>query len=116
MVYSVTSRTSFEELEVIYEQMLRVKDCPRGDFPCVVVGNKCDRENDREVTREDGEMFAHSINSPFFEASASTRVNIEEAIFELVRRIPRTGLEYKLVIVGGGGVGKSAICIQFIQV
>jgi hypothetical protein len=33
----------------------------------------------------------------------------------LVRLIPRTGLEYKLVVVGGGGVGKSAFIIQFIQ-
>ncbi len=49
------------------------------------------------------------------ETSAKTRVNIEESIFELVRMIPRTSVEYKLVIVGSGGVGKSAITVQFIQ-
>lgn len=33
-------------------------------------------------------------------------MNIQEAFFELVRNIPRQGVEYKLVVVGGGGVGK----------
>ena len=53
---------------------------------------------------------------PFFETSARNRINIEECFIELVRTIPRTGPDYKIVIVGSGGVGKSAMCIQFIQV
>ncbi len=33
---------------------------------------------------------------------------------ELIRRTPRSrGKEYKVVIQGAGGVGKSAICIMF---
>jgi GTPase SAR1 family protein len=52
---------------------------------------------------------------PFLESSAKTRVNIEESFIALARNIPRVSPEYKLVIVGSGGVGKSAIIIQFIQ-
>jgi GTPase SAR1 family protein len=52
---------------------------------------------------------------PFIETSAKTRKNVEEAFYQLVREIPRTGVEYKIVIVGSGGVGKSALCVQFIQ-
>jgi len=40
---------------------------------------------------------------------------VEDAVVQLVRMIPRVSMEYKLVIVGSGGVGKSAFIIQFIQ-
>jgi len=36
-------------------------------------------------------------------------------MFELVRNIPRTSLSYKIVIAGGGGVGKSCYTIMFVQ-
>jgi len=43
-------------------------------------------------------------------------INVSEAMHELVRRTPRlNGKEYKVIIQGAGGVGKSAITIQFIQ-
>lgn len=46
---------------------------------------------------------------------AKARINIEEALHELVRVTPRTGPEYRVVILGSGGVGKSAITVQFVQ-
>ena len=33
----------------------------------------------------------------------------------MVRVTPRNGVEYKIVVMGAGGVGKSAITVQFIQ-
>lgn len=50
LVYSINSRQSFEEITVFQQQILRVKD--KDYFPMVVVGNKCDLENEREVTRQ----------------------------------------------------------------
>lgn len=50
LVYSITSRQSFEEITTFQQQILRVKD--RDYFPMVVVGNKCDLEGEREVTRQ----------------------------------------------------------------
>jgi hypothetical protein len=55
------------------------------------------------------------MGCPFFETSAKTQVNIKEAIHELVRCTPRYSKEYKMVIMGSGGVGKSAICLQYVQ-
>lgn len=59
LVYSITSRQSFEEITTFQQQILRVKD--KDYFPMVVVGNKCDLEGEREVTRQ-GMLF-------FFEAA-----------------------------------------------
>lgn len=47
LVYSITSRSSFEEITPFYQQILRVKDMDQ--FPVIIVANKCDLEYDRQV-------------------------------------------------------------------
>lgn len=48
LVYSITSRSSFEEISTFYQQVLRVKD--KDYFPVVMVANKCDLESERQVS------------------------------------------------------------------
>ena len=48
------------------------------DTPMVLVGNKCDLEQKREVTQEKGKMMAENYGAAFFEVSAKTGVNIDE--------------------------------------
>lgn len=50
LVYSITSRQSFDEIVTFQQQILRVKD--RDYFPMILVGNKCDLESEREVSRQ----------------------------------------------------------------
>ncbi len=69
----------------------------------------------RQISYEEGQSLAKAWKIPFIETSAKTRTNIEDVFINLVRTIPRSGNEYKIVIVGSGGVGKSATTIQFIQ-
>jgi small GTP-binding protein len=47
LVYSITARESFEEINQFHQQILRVKD--KDNFPMVLVGNKCDLEFERQV-------------------------------------------------------------------
>ena len=49
LVYSITSRQSFEEILTFQQQILRVKD--RDYFPIIIVGNKCDLDMEREVSK-----------------------------------------------------------------
>ena len=67
------------------------------------------------VSTRQGSEAAAALGIPFMETSAKTKHNIQEVFFELIRLTPRVGVEYKVVILGSGGVGKSSICIQFIQ-
>jgi len=113
IIYSITSQATFQEAKAIYEFTQRIKDS--NNVPAVLCGNKCDLSSQRAVSFEEGRSLANSWGIPFFETSAKTRVNIEEAIHSLIRITPRNGMEYKCVIMGAGGVGKSAFCIQFIQ-
>ena len=81
----------------------------------VVCGNKCDLASSRQVATQEGVAFANKIGWPFFETSAKMNINVTEAIHELVRRTPRLkGKEYRVVIQGAGGVGKSSICNRFV--
>jgi len=97
-VYSVTLRNSFDEVEHFHEHILRVKDLDN-EVPFVLVGNKCDLENDRKVTKEEGESLSKKLKCVFLEASAKTKVNVHEAFHALVREItsyqkthkPKTG-------------------------
>lgn len=56
LVYAINSKQSFEEISLFQQQILRVKD--KDYFPMVVVGNKCDLESEREVSREGSFEFA----------------------------------------------------------
>lgn len=81
----------------------------------MVVGNKCDLDAERQVTQDEGAAYAQSIGAPFFETSAKMNLNVTEAMHELIRHTPRLhGKEYKVVIQGSGGVGKSSICNQYV--
>eukprot|EP01110_Echinostelium_bisporum_P012116 TRINITY_DN6366_c0_g1_i2.p1 TRINITY_DN6366_c0_g1~~TRINITY_DN6366_c0_g1_i2.p1 ORF type:complete len:182 (-),score=40.57 TRINITY_DN6366_c0_g1_i2:143-652(-) len=83
-VYSITSRSSFEEVSKFRQQIVRVHD--RDDIPIVLVGNKCDLEDQREVTTQEGKDLAKSYGPTtiFCEASAKTRTKIEEIFSDAV--------------------------------
>lgn len=86
-VYSITLNNSFEEAMSLHEHILRVKDTE--NVPFVLVGNKCDLEEDREVSTEKGSKLATDLKCPFMEASAKTKHNVIEAFETLVREIKK---------------------------
>jgi len=86
LTYTITKRQSFDEVcSQFREQILRVKDSDK--VPMVLCGNKCDLENERQVTKAEGEGIGKSWLCPFYETSALARINVEEAFYDLVREI-----------------------------
>ena len=43
----------------------------------MLVGNKCDKMGEREVSREEGAYMARKLRCDFIETSAKTCVNVE---------------------------------------
>ena len=62
LVFSLTSRQSFDDLEAIHDTIYRLKekDPEKDDVPMVIAGNKCDLEADRCVALTEGEDLAKS--------------------------------------------------------
>jgi GTPase SAR1 family protein len=54
----------------------------------VLVGNKCDLEDDRVVSKQDGQNLANSWGGcTVLECSARKKINVDEAFYDLVRQI-----------------------------
>lgn len=92
LVYSLIERTTFVPMAKISEQIKRVKDTDR-HVPIVLVGNKSDMADKREVSRGEGDLLARQLNCPFFETSAKLRIHIDECFHELVREIKKAQQE-----------------------
>jgi len=86
LIYAITSRDSFEEINTYYQQLLRVKD---GPCPVILVGNKCDLEYERQVGMNEGRDLAKHYGCKFIETSAKTRLNVDDAFNNIVREIRR---------------------------
>jgi GTPase SAR1 family protein len=70
---------SFGELEKFKTQI--VSNSTGGTPKIVVGGNKCDMEDDRAVTTEQGRAKCQELGFPFFECSAKANINVTP-IFE----------------------------------
>lgn len=71
----------------------------------MLVGNKCDKVTEREVTREEGYATAKRLACDFIETSAKTCVNVERSFYSVVKAI-RTQREGLRAGANGQKVGK----------
>ncbi len=102
MIYSIINKKSFMEINRLRDKILRIKD--KQKVPMVLMGNKCDLETERQVSKKEGEDLAASFGVPFFEASAKNHLNIDESFHQLVREIRK----YRKLAAGPGSRDASA--------
>ena len=84
IVYDITNEISFENVDKWYEQ---AKKETSKEISIILVGNKCDLENERKISKEQGEEKAKSLNCPFFETSALSKIKIDDIFTEMVNNI-----------------------------
>ena len=53
----------------------------------MLLGNKCDMEDKRAISRERGEAIARQHGIRFLETSATANINVERAFYELSEAI-----------------------------
>lgn len=88
LVYSVTDENSLKELLALREQVLRIKDAD--NVPMVLIGNKCDLDDERVLSIDDGIKVSQQWGLvPFYETSAMYKTNVDEAFVDVVRQIMR---------------------------
>lgn len=85
IVFSITSITSFLEVNAIKEQLNIVLDTDDNTLiPIILVGNKCDLEEYRQVQSSDAQRLAEEWRVKYFETSAKNKTNINRIFEELV--------------------------------
>ncbi|CAI9719653.1 ras-related protein Rap1 [Octopus vulgaris] len=104
LVYSITAQSTFNDLQDLREQILRVKDT--NDVPMLLVGNKCDLEDERVVGKDQGTNLARQFNCGFLETSAKSKINVNEIFYDLVRLINKKNPEKR-----DKGRKKSSNCV-----
>ncbi|KAK6204542.1 ras family-domain-containing protein [Scheffersomyces amazonensis] len=80
LIYDVTDSRSFENVENWYETVIQHAN---DDAQIFLVGNKCDDEVNRQVSKEQGQALASRLNIPFLEASAKSNENVDTIFYEL---------------------------------
>ena len=76
-VYSIAALQSFDEIETFIQRVERMKDRSIEGIG-ILIGNKVDLEEHRQVPKYKGEELATRYQIPFFETSAKTGENVEE--------------------------------------
>ncbi|OMJ29294.1 Protein ras-2 [Smittium culicis] len=78
-------RSSFERIQSFIIQIARVKGAK--STAIVLVGNKSDLANEREVTYSEGETISNLMGCGFAETSAKRRSNVDYAFASVARMI-----------------------------
>lgn len=87
LVYLVTSRQSFELVDVIRDKILN--SIGSDLIPMVLIGNKSDLSFQRQVEKADGEALAKKYKCKFFETSVRDNLNVNKSFETLVDEIER---------------------------
>ena len=83
LVYSIDSKESFKSTKARYDRISKLKEGQKSSI--IIVGNKCDLEEKRQVSKDDAEKFCNNNNISFLETSALNSINVKEAFLCVAR-------------------------------
>lgn len=93
IVFDVTQRESFQNVEFWMEELERVEQ--GGPMQKLLIGNKCDLDEKRRVSKEEAEEFASEMKMKYIETSAKTAENVAEAFTTVTQEIYDKGIRMK---------------------
>ena len=91
VVYSITDRDLFEPVEDIVQHFNMVRNkAELTAVPMVLVGNKADLDDIRQVSDTEGQELALRLGMSFFEVLAATGEGVNEAFAPLIEILGKT--------------------------
>ncbi len=84
VTYDITDRESFSAIET---WMNEVEKHASDNISRVLIGNKCDMADARQVSTDEGKDLAEHYNVRFLETSAKDSKNVDEAFIMMTREI-----------------------------
>ena len=93
LVYAINKKETFQDIDIWLKE-LRTHSSP--DVKIILIGNKIDLENKREVSREEGEAYAKNNNiCKFVESSAKEGINTQSTFIEIAYMLYKDYSKYK---------------------
>ena len=84
LMFDVTNKSSFDNIKNWVSQIKQ----EASEKVCVIlVGNKIDDVDKREISKEEGEKTADEFGLNYFETSAKTGENVESSYYALIKKI-----------------------------
>jgi GTPase SAR1 family protein len=84
VVYDITDLESFNNLN---SWLIEIEKNANKNVYKILIGNKCDLEEKRKVSYEQGKEFADTYGMKFIETSAKTNQNVGDAFTTMTREI-----------------------------
>ena len=86
VVFDVTNSETYEDIKYWTQSIKTHMGSDIDKISVIIIGNKID-SNEREVKREDAEVYCQELGYPYFETSAKTGENVDETIKYLVKEV-----------------------------
>ena len=87
VAYDITNTESFDNLKFWINSIKTDMENKNVFIPVIIIGNKTDMEESREIMTEDAEKFAEENKYKYFETSAKTGEGVDKAIRDLINQI-----------------------------
>ena len=87
VTYDITNSESFDNLKYWINSIKKNIEGKNIFIPVIIIGNKIDMSDSREINKEDAEKFASDNKYKYYETSAKTGEGVDQAIRDLVNNI-----------------------------
>ncbi|ETO27178.1 hypothetical protein RFI_09954 [Reticulomyxa filosa] len=84
LVYDITQKSTFEHVQDWLDEVHR---CAGSNVTKLVVGNKADLVEHREVEETSAQSYAERVSSSFIETSAKTAANVDKAFLTIAKQL-----------------------------
>ena len=82
LVFDITKKETYELIGTWLDD---IRENNKMSIGKMLIGNKADLEDEREVSKEEGEQLAQMLECKYYETSAKTGQNVNEALDEIAR-------------------------------